>query len=89
MQSHVVTLAGIAGVPPVSGALAGAECTTSWRSYIVDNELERPVIVGHSLGGTQALWLAERSPAWAASSTWRADPPCPEPMRSSWRTSAR
>ena len=31
-------------------------------SYIVDNELERPVIVGHSLGGTQALWLAETVP---------------------------
>jgi pimeloyl-ACP methyl ester carboxylesterase len=57
-QSHVVTLAGIAGVPPVAEPSL-ARMHAELARYIVDNELERPVIVGHSLGGTSALWLAE------------------------------
>ena len=60
-QSHVVTLAGIAGVPPVTEPSL-ARVHAELASYIVDNELERPVIVGHSLGGTSALWLAENVP---------------------------
>ena len=61
MQSHVVTLAGIAGVPPVAEpSLAGVH--DELVRYIVDNELERPWSSSHSLGGTQALWLAETVP---------------------------
>ena len=60
-QSHVVTLAGIAGVPPVAEPSL-ARIHDELVRYIVDNALERPVIVGHSLGGTQALWLAESVP---------------------------
>lgn len=58
-QSHVVTLAGIAGVPPVAEpSLAAVQAELI--GYI--DELDSPVIVGHSLGGTQALWLAESVP---------------------------
>src|ERR1017187_7991318 len=31
-------------------------------AYIRDNKMNKPVIVGHSLGGVLALWLAEREP---------------------------
>ena len=60
-QSHVVTLAGIAGVPPVAEPTLAAVHAELVR-YIAENELESPVVVGHSLGGTQALWLAESVP---------------------------
>jgi pimeloyl-ACP methyl ester carboxylesterase len=61
-ESHVVTLAGIAGVPPVAEPSLTAVHAELVR-YVVGNELESPVIVGHSLGGTQALWLAESVPS--------------------------
>lgn len=61
-QSHVVTLAGIARVPPVAEPSL-ARIHDELVRYIVDNKLERPVLVGHSLGGTQALWLAESVPS--------------------------
>ena len=63
-ESHVVTLAGIAGVPPVAEPSLAAVHDELVR-YVVDNGLESPVIVGHSLGGTQALWLAESVPGLA------------------------
>ena len=31
-------------------------------AYIRNNKLDKPVIVGHSLGGFMALWLAEKEP---------------------------
>jgi len=59
---HVFTLAGFAGVPPVP---PGAFLTTE-RDAIVDyvraNHLERPVVVGHSLGGFLAYAIALRAP---------------------------
>lgn len=58
-QSHVVTFAGFAGVPPVAQpSLAGVHAELV--RYI--GELKSPVIIGHSLGGTMALWLAETVP---------------------------
>jgi len=60
-ESHVVTLAGIAGVPPVAEPSL-ARVHAELVRYVVDNDLDSPVIVGHSLGGTQALWLAESIP---------------------------
>ena len=60
-ESHVVTLAGVAGVPPVARpSLAGVRAEI--ERYIVDNALASPVIVGHSLGGMLALWLAQTVP---------------------------
>jgi N-formylmaleamate deformylase len=61
VQSHAVTLAGIAGVPPVAESSL-ARVHDELVRYIVDNDLASPVVVGHSLGGTQALWLAETVP---------------------------
>lgn len=58
VEAHVLTLAGTAGEPPMpSPSLATVR--DEIERYIVAHELARPVIVGHSLGGTMALWLAE------------------------------
>jgi pimeloyl-ACP methyl ester carboxylesterase len=60
-ECHVVTLAGFAGVPAVSGfSLAAVEQDLS--AYMTQNKLDKPVIVGHSLGGFLALSLAAHHP---------------------------
>ena len=61
VEAHVITLAGTAGEPPVrSPSLATVRDQIA--RYIADNELASPVVVGHSLGGTLALWLAATVP---------------------------
>ena len=58
---HVITLAGFAGVAPIAEPLLAA-VRTELASYIRSQRLDRPVIVGHSLGGTLALALAVDHP---------------------------
>jgi N-formylmaleamate deformylase len=58
---HVLTLVGFAGVPPVETPLL-ARVRDDLATYIRQNQLEKPVIVGHSLGGTLALDLSARFP---------------------------
>ncbi|MEM9556538.1 MAG: alpha/beta hydrolase [Acidobacteriota bacterium] len=58
--AHVVTLAGFAGRPPIDGELL-PQVRDELEAYA--RGLERPpAIVGHSLGGTMALWLAASAP---------------------------
>ena len=59
VESHVITFAGFAGVPPVARPSL-ADMHAELVRYL--DGLERPVVVGHSLGGTMALWLAETVP---------------------------
>jgi N-formylmaleamate deformylase len=61
---HVLTLAGFAGVPPVE-AMSLETVRTDLAAYIRRRKLERPVIVGHSLGGVLALSLASAEPGLA------------------------
>ena len=56
-QCHVLTLAGFAGVAPIDGDLL-AQAERQLADYIVAQKLERPAIIGHSLGGFLALRLA-------------------------------
>lgn len=58
---HVLTVAGFAGVPPIDGPLLPA-VRRDLAEYIRAQKLERPIIVGHSLGGTIALTLAIEYP---------------------------
>ena len=60
-ETHVLTLAGFAGVPRIDGPLA-AETREQLAHYIREHHLAAPVIVGHSLGGYLAYWLAESEP---------------------------
>ncbi len=62
-EVHVLSLAGFAGVPPVatdSGWLMRQR--EAIVAYVRDRGLEKPVIVGHSLGGFLALWIAADHP---------------------------
>ena len=60
-RCHVLTLAGFAGVPPITQPLL-ATVRTELAAYIRAQRLDRPIIVGHSLGGTLALALAADHP---------------------------
>jgi N-formylmaleamate deformylase len=60
-QCHVLTLAGFAGQPRIEAPFLET-VRKELAVYIRKNKLEKPVIVGHSLGGVLALWLAEQEP---------------------------
>jgi pimeloyl-ACP methyl ester carboxylesterase len=58
---HVLTLAGFAGVPPIEQPLLSS-VRTELVEYIRAHRLTRPILVGHSLGGTLALAIAADHP---------------------------
>lgn len=57
-ECHVFTLAGFAGVPTIDGPLL-SKVRPALAAYIRDKHLDKPVVVGHSLGGVLSLWMAE------------------------------
>src|SRR5208283_587695 len=61
-QCHVLTLAGFAGQPPIVGPFL-EKVRDSIIKYIRDQKLDHPIIIGHSLGGMMAFWVAEKAPA--------------------------
>jgi N-formylmaleamate deformylase len=60
-QCHVLTLAGFAGQPSMDGPFL-EKVRDGIVKYIQDQKLDHPVIIGHSLGGMMAFWLAEKAP---------------------------
>ncbi|AKF79258.1 alpha/beta hydrolase [Myxococcus fulvus 124B02] len=60
-DSHVFTLAGFAGQPAVPAPFFPT-MRTALIEYIREHKLEKPIIVGHSLGGVLALSLALEAP---------------------------
>lgn len=60
-QSHVLTLAGFAGLPRINAPL-GATVRKELVRYIRSRKLKHPIIMGHSLGGFIAYWLAATAP---------------------------
>lgn len=60
-QCHAITLAGFAGQPTI-GAPFLERVRDQLATYIRDQKLQRPIIIGHSLGGFMAFWLAESIP---------------------------
>jgi N-formylmaleamate deformylase len=60
-QTHVLTLAGFAGQPPIDGPLS-ATVRDELSKYIVDRKLDHPIVIGHSMGGFIAYWLASTAP---------------------------
>lgn len=60
-ECHRLTLAGFAGQKPIDGPLL-ATVRRELAEYIRSRKLEKPVIIGHSLGGFLAFWLASTEP---------------------------
>jgi N-formylmaleamate deformylase len=58
---HVLTIAGFAGVPAVDGALM-PRVRDELIAYMREEHLDRPVLVGHSLGAFLAFWVASTVP---------------------------
>ena len=61
-ECHVVTLAGFAGVAPITTPLLST-AQKELVEYIDAKKLDRPIIVGHSLGGFLALRMGADTPA--------------------------
>jgi pimeloyl-ACP methyl ester carboxylesterase len=60
-ECHVLTLAGFAGETPIAEPLLAA-VRAELFAYIRDRHLDRPIVVGHSLGGTLAMAVAADHP---------------------------
>lgn len=61
---HIVQVRGFAGVPPganVNGPVSAPVAEEIFR-YIDEQQLMRPSIIGHSMGGTIAMMVAARHP---------------------------
>ena len=60
-ECHVLTLAGFAGQPAIGEPML-ENIRTGLEKYIREKKLDHPVVVGHSLGGFMAFWLAAKAP---------------------------
>lgn len=58
-ECHVLTLAGFGGKSPIEFPWL-PKVNASIENYIQENQLNDLTIIGHSLGGTIATWLASR-----------------------------
>ena len=61
-ECHSITLAGFAGQPPIVERPYLSTMIEAIRAYIDEKQLEKPILVGHSLGGFLALSLASKFP---------------------------
>lgn len=61
-QLHVLTLAGFAGVPPIDTPILKT-VKNDLLQYVKDNHLNKPVLIGHSLGAFMSLWVASEDPS--------------------------
>jgi pimeloyl-ACP methyl ester carboxylesterase len=59
---YTLTMAGFAGITPQPGATF-KNWETGIADYIKENKIEKPIIIGHSMGGGLALALASDYPA--------------------------
>jgi N-formylmaleamate deformylase len=60
-ETHVLTLAGFAGNDPIEEPLSAAVRRDLTR-YIRSRRLRDPIIIGHSMGGFIAYWIASYHP---------------------------
>ncbi|NCT84397.1 MAG: alpha/beta hydrolase [Comamonadaceae bacterium] len=62
VQCHIVQLPGFAGAPAVATDHFLAGMRDRLLAYLDDRQLERPAVMGHSLGGVLALQMAAQQP---------------------------
>ncbi len=60
-ECHIFTFAGFGDVPAIEKPWL-SKIKTGIEHYIEENKLSKPDLVGHSVGGTLALWLASDRP---------------------------
>lgn len=60
-ECHLVTLGGFAGEPPVAAPVL-PKYREGLIRYIADKKLDKPVLVGQSVGGLMAYWVAATAP---------------------------
>lgn len=58
-ECHIITLAGFGGKKPIEFPWL-LKVNKALEDYISENKLENLTVIGHSLGGTIATWLASR-----------------------------
>jgi pimeloyl-ACP methyl ester carboxylesterase len=61
VQAHVISLDGFAGNAPIDKPLLPT-VHDELIQYIQQNHLDKPILVGHSLGGFMTYWIAETAP---------------------------
>lgn len=62
VQCHIVQLPGFAGAPAVVTEHFLNGMRDRLLAYVDDRKLDKPVVIGHSLGGTLALQMAAEKP---------------------------
>ena len=60
-QCHVLTLAGFAGVPAIDGPILKT-VKDEIINYVTQNKLQKPILIGHSLGSFMSLWVSSTAP---------------------------
>ena len=66
VQCHMVQLPGFAGAPAVATENFQLGMRDRLLAYLDDRQLDQPVVIGHSLGGTLALQMAAEKPGRVA-----------------------
>jgi len=63
-QCHIISLAGFGGLAPQQPVPAHLlqETRDQLLAYVKAQKLSRPIVIGHSLGGFLALWMAATDP---------------------------
>lgn len=56
-QVHTISIAGFANTPAIANP-SMTEAKTQLLTYIQQHQLQKPAIIGHSLGGFMSFWLA-------------------------------
>jgi N-formylmaleamate deformylase len=64
-QCHIISLAGFGGLAPQQPVPAHLlqDTRDQLLAYVKAQKLNRPVVIGHSLGGFLALWMAATDPS--------------------------
>ncbi len=60
-QIHVFTLAGYAGVAPLEAKEILPVIKDSLMAYIKENKSKNSILIGHSIGGFLAMWMASEN----------------------------
>ena len=61
-ELHVLTLAGFAGISPITDELILNTVKNQIIDYVKDKKMRKPILIGHSLGAFMTLWLHSTEP---------------------------